>query len=533
MDLSGRSYIGNSRGAGSGERFRAVNPATGAEMEPVFYEASDAEVSRACELANQAFAKFSRVSAKERAKFLRAIAAEIEKIGEALVERASAETALPPDRIRSERGRTCNQLKLFADVIEEGSWVDARIDQPDPERKPIPKPDVRSMLRPLGPVAVFGASNFPLAFSVAGGDTASALAAGNPVVVKAHPAHPGTSELVAGAILRAAQACGMPEGVFSLVFGLVKAGTTLVQHPAIQAGGFTGSRVGGLALAKLAQNRPQPIPFYAEMSSVNPVFILPGALRERGEQLAKGLYGSFTLGAGQFCTKPGLIFVERGADTDRLAKEIGAQTGGSNSFTLLTKAIHSSYRSGVDERTRLIGRSTCGPAAAGAGLQAAAAVFESDAESFFADPSLGAELFGPSSLIVRYNNREQLIRAAEEMEGQLTATVHATKEDLAEYQDLIGVLEKRVGRIVLNGYPTGVEVGHAMVHGGPFPSTSDSRTTSVGTRAIFRFARPVCYQNFPSASLPEELQDANPLGIWRMIDGKLTREPVRQPVASR
>ena len=306
-----------------------------------------------------------------------------------------------------------------------------------------------------------------------------------------------------------------------------------MQHPAIKAAGFTGSRTAGLALWKVAQNRPEPIPFYAEMSSVNPVFVLPRALRERRDQLAKGLYGSFTLGAGQFCTKPGLVFVEQGSDTDRLAADIAAQVGSSNNFTLLTKAIHSSYRSGVQDRTRTISRSKCGPAAAGSGLQASAAVFESDAEAFLADPSLGEELFGPASLIVRYSDRQQLLRVAETMEGQLTATVHATNDDLTDYQDLITILEKKVGRIIVNGYPTGVEVGHAMVHGGPFPSTSDSRTTSVGTRAIFRFARPVCYQNFPNESLPPELQDANPLGIWRMIDGKLTREPVRQPVASR
>jgi len=533
LELSGRSFIVSARGAEQKDNFRAVNPATGATIEPAFYEASDDEIARACDLAGEAFASFSRVSAADRARFLRAIAAEIEQIGDALVERATAETALPPDRIRSERGRTCNQLKLFADVIEEGSWVDARIDLPDPERKPVAKPDVRSMLRPLGPVAVFGASNFPLAFSVAGGDTASAFAAGNPVVVKAHPAHPGTSELVGAAIGRAAKNCGLADGIFSLVFGGVRAGTMLVQHPAIKAAGFTGSRVAGLGLLKVAQNRPEPIPFYAEMSSVNPVFVLPGALRERREQLAKGLYSSFTLGAGQFCTKPGLVFVEEGAETDRLAKEIAGQIGSSSNFTLLTKAIHSSYHSGVQERTRMIASSTCGPAAAGAGLQASAAFFESDADSFLADPSLGAELFGPASLIVRYGDRQQLLRAAEAMEGQLTATVHGTNDDLSEYQDLIAILEKMVGRIIVNGYPTGVEVGHAMVHGGPFPSTSDSRTTSVGTRAIFRFARPVCYQNFPDESLPQELQDANPLGVWRRIDGKLTQEPVRHPVASR
>lgn len=533
MELNGRSLIGNRLGDTRGQRFRAVDPTSGAELEPVFYEALDAEVHGACELAGKAFETFSHTSARERAQFLRAIAKEIEQLGDALVERATGETALAADRVRSERGRTCNQLRLFADVIDEGSWVDARIDLSDSERKPIPKPDVRSMQRPLGPVAVFGASNFPLAFSVAGGDTASALAAGNPVIVKAHPAHPGTSELVAGAILRAARSSAMPEGVFSLLFGLTRAGTTLVQHPAIKAAGFTGSRVAGLALAKLAQNRPEPIPFYAEMSSVNPVFILPGALRERGEQLAKALYSSFTLGGGQFCTKPGLVFAGQGAETDRLAQEVANIVGGAGEFTLLTKPIHSSYRAGVEQRVRSISSSACAPAATGAGFQASAAIFEIDAEPFLHDPDLGAELFGPASVIVRYHSRDQLLALARGMEGQLTATVHATAEDLAQYRDLLDLLEQKVGRIVVNGFPTGVEVGPAMVHGGPFPATSDSRTTSVGTRAIVRFARPVCYQNFPNETLQPELQDANPLGIWRMIDGRITRDAVPAAALSR
>lgn len=529
MQLNGRSRIGYGLGAESGERFYAVNPSNGAELQPAFFDASDEEVRRAAELAAEAFSSYSRLSAADRARLLRAIAHNIDQLGEVLVERALSETSLPADRIRSERGRTSNQLKLFADLIQEGSWVDARIDRPDPSRKPLPKPDVRSMLRPLGPVVVFGASNFPLAFSVAGGDTASALAAGNPVVVKAHNAHPGTSELVANAVIDAARECGMPNGVFSLIFGAsTSVATALVQHPAIKAVGFTGSRIAGRKLLEVANKRPEPIPFYAEMSSTNPVFVLPGALRERGDQIAAGVYGSFTLGAGQFCTKPGMVFVENRAGADRLAEKVAKLVSNGTQYVLLTKTIHSSYESGIQERMRTSRALAQGPAASVRGFQASAAVFDTDADSFIANPDLAAELFGPATLLVRYRTREQLLAIAQSLEGQLTATIHGTEQDLAEYADLIAALEHKAGRIVLNGFPTGVEVGHAMVHGGPHPATSDSRMTSVGSRAILRFARPVCYQNFSDAALPPDLQDANPLGIWRMLDGQLTRDAVQR-----
>lgn len=532
--MRGRSLIGFQAGAETADRFFATNPATGAPLEPVFFGATNAEVARAAELAGQAFQPYSRVPAAERARFLRQIASNIEQIGDALVERTTAETGLSADRVRSERGRTCTQLRLFADLIVEGSWVDARIDRGDPERKPLPKPDVRSLLRALGPVVVFGASNFPLAFSVAGGDTASALAAGNPVVVKSHNAHPGTGELVGSAVIEAARSCGMPEGVFSLIFGAgARVGSALVQHPAIKAGGFTGSRAGGRKLVQLACNRPEPIPFYAEMSSTNPVFILPGALRERAETLAAGLHGSFTLGAGQFCTKPGLVFVEDRAEANRFASRLTELVTGSSEFVLLTRAIHSSYESGLNERggtSRAVAR---GAAASAAGFHAPAAVFESDAQAFLANPDLAAELFGPATLLVRHTTREQLLAIARSLEGQLTATIHGTDEDLRQHADLIAVLEEKAGRLVFNGFPTGVEVGHAMVHGGPHPATSDTRTTSVGTRAILRFARPVCYQNCPQDALPEELQDANPRNIWRLVDGQMTREPVASAAAAR
>lgn len=437
------------------------------------------------------------------------------------------ETALPLGRAQSELGRTCSQLRLFADVVDEGSWVNARIDPALPDRKPLPRPDLRSMLRPLGPVAVFCASNFPLAFSVAGGDTVSALAAGNPVVVKAHPAHPGTAELVGVAVRDSVREHGLPEGTFSLLFDAgIEIGTALVQHPVIKAVGFTGSRAGGLALMKAASSRTEPIPFYAEMSSVNPVFILPGAMHKRREQIATGVHASITLGAGQFCTKPGMVVIDNGAEAQGFCNELSELVVGSPRFTLLNRGIQSAYRKGSAERRRSTGAGSFGQgiAAEGPGFEVAAAVFEAKAADLLADKSLSDELFGPSTLVVKYADRAQLLAIAQNLEGHLTATIHGTPQDLADYRDLIDILERKVGRLIFNGFPTGVEVSHAMVHGGPYPSTWDGRTTSVGTMAIFRFARPVCFQGFPSAALPEELQDKNPLGIWRLVDGTLTRD---------
>jgi len=438
--------------------------------------------------------------------------------------RASQETALPPARIKNEIARTCNQLRLFAGLVEEGSWVDARIDRGDPTRTPLPKPDVRSMLRPLGPVVVFCASNFPLAFSVAGGDTASALATGNPVIVKAHHAHPGTAELVGLSVSRAVRECDLPEGVFSLIYGPgSEVGTQLVQHPSIKAGGFTGSRTGGSALMQVAANRPEPIPFYAEMSSVNPVFILASALGDQSEAIASGLAASVTLGAGQFCTNPGLVFIPDAGSEEFIAR-MGELMAAASPFTMLTSTICSAYREGTTAlnakaRVRLV-------AAGQSGIQDAAArasLFETDANSFLEDRSLCAEVFGPATLLIKYASREQLIACARSLEGQLTATIHAGEPELNHSSDLVGILEQKAGRVIFNGFPTGVEVGHAMVHGGPFPATSDGRSTSVGTRAGLRFTRPVCYQDFVDSALPDELKDGNPLGIWRLIDGEMTR----------
>lgn len=527
MKLVGRSIIGFREGSTAGAKFRAHNPVKGETLEPDFYSASAEEVDQAASLANEAFATYRNTSGAEKAKFLRAIAGNIEKIADQIVERGTLETALPKARLQGETARTCHQLRLFAQLVEEGSWLMARIDRPDADRKPLPKPDVRSMLRPLGPVVVFGASNFPLAFSVAGGDTASALAAGCPVIVKGHSAHPGTGELVGQAVREAVRSCNMPEGVFSLLFGGGnEIGTALMKHPYVKAGGFTGSRHAGKLLMNVAASRPEPIPFYAEMSSTNPVFILPGALRQNAEKIAAGLHGSFTLGAGQFCTKPGMVFVQEGSGAAKFKERLQEHVMGSAPFHLLTSVIHKSYGTGISERRAKPGVKVIAEAVPGGELGVGAALFETDAQSFLKDPGLASEIFGPATLLVRHSQRDEILRIASELEGHLTATIHGTEQDLREHSDLVSILETKVGRLVFNGFPTGVEVCHAMVHGGPFPATSDGRSTSVGTQAIYRFCRPVCYQNFPEVVLPEELKDGNPLGIWRMVDGEMTREAV-------
>jgi len=500
-----------------------MNPATGQAVAPDFHSADAADVDRAARKAEAAFRSYSRWTGKQKAKLLNQIAGAIEALGQELIERTVLETALGPERLKGELARTCNQLRLFAALIEEGSWVNARIDRADPNRKPAPKPDIRSVLRPIGPVAVFGASNFPLAFSVAGGDSASALAAGNPIVVKAHPAHPGASEMVGRAIVEAASQAGAPEGLFSLLFDSgIEVGRALVQHPAIKGGGFTGSCTGGRALMDLAAARPDPIPFFAEMSSTNPVFVLPHAAVERAEQIATGLYGSVTLGAGQFCTKPGLVLLGRDSATEQLSGKLRELMTGAPDQVLLTAGISKSYDRGVEQRAKLRQAASANPSASG--FRAVSTLFETDLDSVMSDHDLTEELFGPSTLIVRYHNRAKLLEFAQGLEGHLTATIHGNDQDLRDYADLVEILENKVGRLVFNGYPTGVEVSHAMVHGGPYPSTSDSRFTSVGTQAILRFARPVCYQNFPDAALPSELQNANPLKIWRTVNGALSRE---------
>jgi 2,5-dioxopentanoate dehydrogenase len=528
LKLEGVSLIGFGEG-GKATGFAAINPATGLPLETQYYSATAEDVDIAARLASQAFPVYGNLPGKDRGALLRRIAAAIEAQGPAIVSRANLETALPEGRLQGELARTCNQLRLFAQVVEEGSWVGARLDSAEPSRKPAPKPALRSMLKPLGPVVVFGASNFPLAFSVAGGDTASALAAGNPVIVKAHPAHPGTSELVGQAVRESIRALNLPEGVFSLLFDSgIEVGTRLVQHPAVKAVGFTGSLPGGTALMKLAASRPEPIPCYAEMSSVNPVFVLPGALQRRASAVAAGLQASFTLGAGQFCTKPGIVLVPQEQGVNSFLDELRTRVEATGSQTLLTDRIASHYVVALEERiaggaVRILARGKQSESSAGANAQAAVLIAE--LEDFLGKQDLAEEIFGPVTLLVPYGSREEMLAIAQRLEGHLTATIHADENELAEYSDLIDILTRKVGRLILNGYPTGVEVSHAMVHGGPFPATSDGRSTSVGSQAIFRFARPVCYQDFPDAALPDALKSGNPLGIWRMVDGEMTRTP--------
>ncbi len=521
ITLTGRSIIGSARGNEGGKTFRAFNPQTGEAVEPSFHSASLEELNRAAELAEQARIPYSRLSGKERAKFLRAIADNIETLGDTLIERATLETALPNARFVGERGRTCGQLRMFADLLDEGSWVDARIDHAIPDRQPIPKPDVRSMLRSLGTVAVFCASNFPLAYSVAGGDTASALAAGCPVIVIAHTAHPGTAELVGSAIAKAVTDCGMPEGVFSLLFSDgYEIGQGLVKHPSIKAVGFTGSRRGGRALMDIAAARSEPIPVYTEMSSVNPTFFLPSAIEKRGEALASGLHASVTGGVGQFCTKPGLVFLSQTSERSGFISNFKSQISNTVPAPLLTGGIQKAYDEASNTRKSEVDQFTENLSTELNGFDVNPSVFEASATEFLTKPELSDEIFGPTTLLVNADNKEDLLAIARSLEGQLTASVHGDEIDLAEYADLIAILETKVGRLIFNGFSTGVEVCPSMVHGGPYPATSDSRSTAVGSRAITRFARLVCFQNFPDASLPEELKDANPLGIWRIVDGE-------------
>jgi NADP-dependent aldehyde dehydrogenase len=514
-ELAGVSLIAGRVGERHEETFRGFQPADGRAIDPYFYSASSAELDEAATSAAEAAPALAASSGADRAGLLRAMAEGMDRASEALIERAHLETALPRPRLMGEVARTSNQLRLFADVAEEGSWVMARIDTAEPERTP-PKPDVRSMLRPLGPVAVFGASNFPLAFSVAGGDTASALAAGNPVIVKAHPAHPGTSEIAGRVLTQAVAECGFPAGTFSLLFDAgTRIGAALVRHPLIRAVGFTGSFKGGRTLMDLAASREEPIPVYAEMGSMNPVFILPRALQERAESLASGLHASFTLGAGQFCTKPGLVFLDT-ADAAFVTK-LRALTAEAPGFALLSSGIAETYGRGLLERTGL--RMTGGQQA-DAGFSAQAALLETDYAAFAGNSALHEELFGPSTLLVTGTDRERMLVAARALRGHLTATILGTDDDLREYAELISILETKVGRVIFNGFPTGVEVTHAMVHGGPYPATSDGRSTSVGSQAILRFARPVCYQNLPQHALPAELRDGNPLKVMRLWNGR-------------
>ncbi|WP_404477901.1 aldehyde dehydrogenase (NADP(+)) [Novosphingobium sp. BL-52-GroH] len=502
--------------------YTAVNPATGGPIEPRFTMAGLPEVERACALADAAAIAFAETAPETRAVFLETIADQVIAIGDDLIVRAMAETGLPRGRLEGERGRTVGQLHLFAQVLREGSWAGLTIDQALPDRAPLPRPDLRMRQVALGPVVVFGASNFPLAFSVAGGDTASAFAAGCPVIVKGHSAHPGTGELVARAVQRAVARCGLPEGTFSYLPATREAGTALVTDHRVKAVGFTGSRGGGLALMRAASGRPEPIPVYAEMSSSNPVILFPAALKERAAAAGVAFVESLTLGAGQFCTNPGLVIAIDGPDLDTFLAAASETMAASAAQDMLTPGIHSAFEEGV---ATLAGHAAVVTVARGhepqGPHQARAALFRTNAADFLADAALGAEVFGASSLVITVSDMAEAGTVLAALEGQLTATLIVDAEDEPAAARLLPVLERKVGRILVNGWPTGVEVCHAMVHGGPFPSTSDGRSTSVGARAIERFLRPVCYQNMPVAMLPEALRDGNPWQAPRRIDGVL------------
>lgn len=519
MPITGTQLIGRQNIPGTGAEFHAYNPATGEALSVTWRGADSHQVDQAVQLALQAFPIYRETSLEQRATFLEAIAQAILDLGDELITRTQQETGLPQARLEGERGRTVNQLRLFARVVREGDWLDARIDHALPDRKPAPRSDIRTRHIPVGPVAVFGSSNFPLAFSVAGGDTASALAAGAPVVCKAHPAHPGASELVGQAIRSAIQQCKLPEGVFSLLAGPGnELGMALVSHPGIQAVGFTGSRRGGVALMQAAAQRPIPIPVYAEMSSTNPVYLLPGALAARCETMAHQFVVSLLGSAGQLCTNPGLIIALKGPELDHFIEVATAGVQAAPATTMLTANIAQAYKHGVD---RLLAHPGVQTLARGqmaeipAPCQANLAV--TTAQAFLKDPeALGAEVFGASSLVIRCNTTDEFLSIAQAIEGQLTATLHLEPGvDDALVARLIPTLEVKAGRILANGFPTGVEVCDAMVHGGPFPATSDGRTTSVGTLAIRRFLRPVCYQDIPDNLLPTALQSANPWNIHR------------------
>jgi NADP-dependent aldehyde dehydrogenase len=519
MPLTGELFIGNDRAAAS-DSFAAHDAALHTELPVRFAAASAAQAAAACELAATALGPYASAPLETRARFLEACAVNIAQLGDELIERGSAESALPRARLLSERARTVMQLNLFADLVRSGSWLGLRIDHALPERTPLPRTDLRLRQIPVGPVVVFGASNFPLAFSAGGGDVASALAAGCPVVVKAHPAHPGTSELVAGAIVEAVKSSGLPSGTYSHLSGPGNAlGEALVNHPAIRAVGFTGSRKGGLALLALAGKRPTPIPVYAEMSSVNPVILLPAALAVRARDLASAFVSSLTMGVGQFCTNPGLILLIDSPQAEQFVTEASALLAQVPAGTMLSQGICNNFANGVThlgaaQPVRVLARGNAGHAG-----EAVAALFSVRAQDFMADRSLAEEVFGPSALIVRCADGAEVASVLQTLEGQLTATLQIEPEDLPLARSLLPILEHRAGRIIANGWPTGVEVAHAMVHGGPYPATSDGRTTSVGSLAIERFLRPVCYQNLPAALLPSELQEDNAAQYRPLIDG--------------
>ncbi|MDC9721791.1 MAG: aldehyde dehydrogenase (NADP(+)) [Urechidicola sp.] len=522
--ITGKNYIGSFLSNKGAITFKTFNPQLNVENEMIFYETSTAEINKAVSLATSAFKEFRNISGIRKAVFLNAIADEILDLGDELINTYCSETGLPAGRAQGERGRTVGQLRSFAQLVDEGSWVEATIDTAQPDREPIPKPDLRKMLTALGPVVVFGASNFPLAYSTAGGDTAAALAAGCPVIVKSHPMHAGTGELVASAIIKAAEKTGMPNGVFSnLNSSGISVGTQLVSHSGVKAVGFTGSIKGGRALFDLASKRKEPIPVFAEMGSVNPVIILPNALNNRAADLAKTYAGSVTLGTGQFCTNPGLILGIKSDALTEFVNTLGKEIAAIDPMCMLHPNIIGVYE--VNKEKAILQKDV-----------AVVSVYQKDVKTNFArqvittvegvtfleNPTLHQEVFGPYSIIVQCESKNQLEEILSNLEGQLTGTVIANDNEENDFKEVISTLQNRVGRIIFNGVPTGVEVCPSMHHGGPYPASTDSRFTAVGIHSIKRWARPFSYQNWPNDLLPAELQNDNPLEISRLVNGLKT-----------
>ncbi len=528
MALHGQHLIAGRQTASAGGSFQALNPSTSELLEPVFHEAGAAEVNQALHAADEAFDALRTAPVETRALLLEAIADQIMALGDELLDRAHAETALPMARLQGERARAMGQCKLFANLIREGSWAQPSIDHAIPDRQPLPKPDVRRVMQPIGPVVVFGASNFPFAIGVVGTDTVCALAAGCSVVVKGHPAHPGTCELLAGCVFDALKKVGLPAGCFSLLHGKGnEIGALLVKHPLVQAVAFTGSLKGGRALYDLACARPVPVPFYGEMGSVNPVFVLPGALKTRAAQVAEGYIQSVTMGVGQFCTNPAIVLGVRSAELNGFIQAAADAAAKFPPSTMLHAGICSAFEQGTrDIETTpglsLVGRSSAEPNAGA--TQAACLIYKTDISTLEKEEHLHHEVFGPCSIVTECDSKDDLLRFARSLQGQLTATLHGTPEDLAEHADLVRILERKVGRIIFNGFPTGIEVCPSMHHGGPYPAATHSFFTSIGTGSIYRFVRPVCYQNFPDEALPELITNANSRGCTRLVDGVLTKD---------
>lgn len=528
MALTGHLFIGAADVAATAGTMRALDPRTNQEVEPPFAFGTEAEVDRAARLADEAYDSYNATTLEQRAAFLEKIADNLERATPELAQRTSIETGLPAAQFEGEAARTAGNLRKFAAVVRQGRFRQAAIDPAQPDRKPLPRMDHRLQKIGIGPVVVFGASNFPISYSVAGGDTAAALAAGNPVIVKAHNAHPGASEIAARAVRDAVRECGLHEGVFSLVRGAGNAvGEALVLHPLVRAVSFTGSEAGGMALYRLGQKRPDPIPVFTEMTSVNPTFILPAAQARRGQAIGDGFGERMLVNVGQACLKPAIILGVDGPGFDAMREGLVARVKGAPARTMLTPGIHQSYVNNLGRQQEEGARRIAAGAAPEGPNDGQAVLAEVDGDTFLANPALAEEVFGPAALLVRLRDLDQLIAVAKSFRGQLSATMHLEDADHDIARRLVPILERRTGRIVVNAFAHPQEVSYATIHGGPFPATSDSRFTSVGMSSIDRFLRPVTYQGFPDALLPEALKNENTTGIWRLVDGELTRESRR------